>query len=365
MKPVVISKDQAALDALAAMGLGDITIDITSEEAVCVALRRAASFLCPATPRVLVDAVLDAASLLDEDGALTRDRLMECLDLLLGVGDLIELRTDEGRSRRLIFLGPPSFVRRDPGRYLLLGVRPFAAALVDDTLAPLVRYDRHLRTVSWPDETAVEEFATAGLREIARNQWLRLPKQVSAGAHLAEARGRLDAEMASGSGQVSGLQVIDTTARVDYYRGRWRALQATDTGYFVGRRPQEYGADLWCLVSVSYGRTIVLVDFPLSDPITPAHDEAWRLQTALDAERGVPQVARLRPDEADAGAVVLDLFAPVPTWAQRAIELSGEPLPRSKRALFSFRLPAASIPGVTAVLADLLWMKILEGGDRG
>ena len=40
----------------------------------------------------------------------------------------------QGRMVRLVYLGPPSYIERAPGTYMLLGVRPFGAWLVESDL---------------------------------------------------------------------------------------------------------------------------------------------------------------------------------------------------------------------------------------
>jgi hypothetical protein len=78
------------------LGLDDKNVDLFSTEGVCASLRRAASFLCPAAPRQVVDAVLDALTPLNPD--LKRDEVTEALYTLIGIGDLLELRPTGSRA---------------------------------------------------------------------------------------------------------------------------------------------------------------------------------------------------------------------------------------------------------------------------
>ena len=70
----------------------DDAADLFSAEGLTASLRRAASFLCPASPRQLIDAVLDAVRPLQPGGDLSRRDLADLLDLLVSGGDLLELR---------------------------------------------------------------------------------------------------------------------------------------------------------------------------------------------------------------------------------------------------------------------------------
>ncbi|MFF4876342.1 hypothetical protein [Micromonospora sp. NPDC000668] len=347
-----LSAADAAQLTVKTLGLDEEVVDLLSPEGLCASLRRAASFLCPATPRQIVDAVLGAVGPVASSGAPSRDDLMELLDLLISVGDLLELRQRTTYATKLLFLGPPSYVVKEPGRYLLLGVRPFGAALVGEMLAREVLYEGHTRTIELEFDSAGLRFAALGLQEIKREQWAVHPVAVSAAAFIGEYRQRLDST--GPSGQVDGLTLIDPSSAVRYYRGRWRAPKPSDSGDFVARRPQAYGADLWCFVRVAEGVPQRLVDLPVGDATTPGRDEAWRLQAALDAHRGEPQVFRTRT-ATGRPYIIMDLFSPVPTWAARYLGLVGLSVPRSKGSLFSYRVPTAAMPDLTAFLADMLW----------
>jgi hypothetical protein len=354
-----LSREEVAEIAVNTLGLDNEAVDLQSTEALCASLRRAASFLCPASPRQLVDAVLDAVGPLDSMSSVTRDRLMELLDLLISTGDLLELRRIAEHLTRQLYLGPPSYVVIEPGRCLLLGVRPYAASLVGDTLGADVLYEEHTRTIQLNPEGAPGQLQAIGLHEITREQWLKHPRARTPAGFLQELRQRLTD--AGPSGQVEGLILIDPGNSVRYYKGRWREPKASDQGDFVARRPQAYGADLWCFVRMEAGSPVALIDFPIADPTAPGRDEAWLAQAAVDAYRGQPQILRIRTANGSQDNAILDLFAPVPSWAERYLEMVGQPVTRSAGSLFSYRVPASAIPALTEFLSAMLWMSVSDG----
>ena len=156
---------------------------------------------------------------------------------------------------------------------------------------------------------------------------------------------------------MDGLTVIGADANLRYYRGRWRSLKPDDSGLFVGRRPQAYGSDLWCLVLVHDGAPQRLIDFPVENADAPAHDEAWRIQAALDACAGTPQTFRVEGAPGNSRSNTAHFFTPLPRWAERYLELVGMPVPRSTGALFSYRVPEDALPELTTFLTQMLWMR--------
>lgn len=357
-----VTAEQVSSRVVEHLGLDPLVHDAFTPEAMASSLRRAASFLCPATPAEIIDAVRDVLAPLDAGGSLSRDDLASMLDLMIANGDLLELRQSGQRATRLIYLGPPSFVTKVPGDYLLLGVRPEGRPLLDEETAEGLQYEGHLRSLALAAEVGPALLRAAGLQELRANRWLRHPRAQAASDLLAAYRVRLDAALQAGS--VEGLEVLDPAKPIHYYRGRWRPVDAADTGDFVGRRPQAYGAAAWCFVRVVGGQPARIVDLPVEDASALARDEAWRVQAAIDAERGVPQQYGLRQIPGQATASILDLFGPMPSWAARQLDLVGLPVARSQGALFSYRLGEVAIGAATRLLTDMLWMQPRnEGGS--
>ncbi|MEU3469756.1 hypothetical protein ABZ716_17815 [Streptomyces sp. NPDC006687] len=355
-----LSGREVASRTVHALGLGETAIDLSAPEAICSSLRRAAAFLCPATPRELVDAVMEVLGPVDDSSAVTRAQLATQLDLLVAIGDLVELPNRKDRGSRRLYLAPPSYVTKAPGRYLLLGVRPDGVPLLDESVGADVRFEGHVRSIEMDATMGPARLHGAGLHEISIDDWRRQPTVASAAAIVRGMRQRLD--WAAHSGLVNDLRLLDPASSVLYYRGRWRLPADGDCGDYVARRPQAYGADLWCFVRVESGMPRSLIDMPTDDPAVPACDEAWRLQAAIDAARGKPQILRIRHADGAQGSRTLDLFGPVPGWAQRYLELVGVPGPRARDALITYRVPLWAIGELTKFFADMLWMHVNDEG---
>jgi hypothetical protein len=354
MKVSIVTAAESSALAVKALELDEEVVDLFSSEGLSASLRRAASFLCPATPRQVVDSVIEAVGPLGDGDFPTRDDLMDQLDLLISTGDLLELRQTDSRSTRLLFLGPPSYVEREAGRYLVLGVRPFGVSLVGSSLGSEVLYEGHTRTMELDPKAAACHFAALGLHQISRDRWVARPAQFAATALVEQYAQRFSGK--GQAGNVEGLTILDSSAPVRFYRGRWRTLKPTDAGDFVARRPQAYGADLWCFVRVVGGLPQRLVDFPVEDPTVPGRDEAWRLQAAIDATRNQPQVYRVGAAGSAGSDVMVDFFGPVPSWAERYLELVGLAVQPSRGSLFSYRVPQGAMPALAEFLTDMLWM---------
>src|SRR5262249_14403485 len=142
---------------------------------------------------------------------------------------------------------------------------------------------------------AAEQLRELGLHRVNPERWAAQPSLATSAELASRVHTRLDG--AGQAGQAAELTILDPAEPVTYYWGRWRSVRPNDSGDFVGRRPQEYGARLWCLVRIDGGTPIRLVDLPIDDATASGWDEAWRLQAAIDAERGTPQVYRATPSE--------------------------------------------------------------------
>jgi hypothetical protein len=354
---------EVSAEAVIALGLDASAVDLAAPEALAASLRRAASFLCPTTPGALMRTVTEVTAGLRESEQYSA-QVEILLDALVSYGDLLELSvSDTGHSSRQIFLGPPAYVRRNTDSCLLIGVRPEGAPLVGEELLARVDYEGHVRLIRATSGLAGigELLRSEGLIELRPEQWLETPRESTAEELVASYAARLDA--AGSSGDIEGVRVIDPASSVGYYRGRWRSLKLGDTGRFVARRPQAFGADLWCFADVVRGEVARIIDLPVQSPLSPGADEAWRLQAAIDATTGHAQRLRTRIG-VPPGMAVLDLFSPVPSWAQRRLDIVGTPLLRSRSALFSYGVRRDEVEEEIAFLGEMMWLSTEKSAEE-
>ena len=335
-----------------ALELEHAGVGLLSPEGLSAGVRRAASFLCPTTPSALRRAVEDALRGLGEPASELTSRIDDTLRDLVGIGDLLVLRVESGDlAAQQLFLGTPAFVPRDSGAFLI-GVRPEGAPLVAGELAGDIAYRGHVRWLAWREsDEGAAELKRERLIEISSDQWLASPRALSADDFAGSFRSKLASSPAIDL--IDGLRVLDTRLPNRYYRGRWRPATSDDRGDYVARRPQAYGADLWCFGQFDGSGRMRLVDLPIDNPLSSGADEAWRLQAALDALSDSPQLVRM---QRSATGTRLDLFSPLPSWAQRRLDLVGSPTSRGRGALFSYLVAPADADEEIAVLARLLWM---------
>lgn len=353
MEIQALTAEQVSAEALRMLRVGSPR-GLFEVPALAAALRRAASFLCPAAPRRIVRAVGETLEGLAGYGEGTLDHLEGTLEALVGDGDLVELPPDSERRYRVLVLGPPAFIRRRSGVCLLLGVRPEGAPLLDDELMGRVEHAAQLRILRpAASPRLADDLKTQGLWDLAPAGWVRAPNPAPA-AEVVEQHQRL-LSAAPPSGDVPELRLLDPSSPVTYYRGRWRSTKASDTGNFVARRPQAYGPDIWCFAEVRRGHLVRFVDLD-SGALGPAADAAWRLQAALDASAGRPQVLRARHDPTS--TVALDLFSPLPSWAQRHLEMVATPQARSRGALLSYAVTQDEVAEELGFLESMLWVTV-------
>jgi hypothetical protein len=337
------------------LGLDADALDLETQEAIAGALRRAAGSLCPCSAATLIRNVLGPLRGLVPDLKLARELVEETLEAMTSHGDMLEqsdLRDGSSPSRLLLYAAPASFVVRQSGLVLLLGIAADQISPLPPDLEHRIQYVGHIRRLlpSKPHEDLRGELRHLGLIELSPDAWLRRPRVGTESQFLAAIDRTLD-EVPS-SRDIPGLLLLDPEMPVRYYRGRWTE-PTSQTGRFVGRRKQAYGADLWCYVQLNNGQPERMIDFPRLGSRWRGCDEAWHVQMAIDARRGVPQRFRITPSE---DAVVLQLFSPVPAWARRRWDAIGEPVP-STGTLFAYRIPKTEFDEERLFLREALWLE--------
>ena len=341
------------------LGLDPNTLDLTSVEAIAAALRRAAQIFCPCAPATLVRVIVEPMKQLVEDIDTFRDSVWDTLEAMIAHGDFFEHRDIEELSApsttTLVYGAPVGFVARDSGSVILLGISSNQSSPFPDDLTGRIEYVKHLRRLRpMPNEDLGVALGQLGLAEVSYSHWLQSPGDETPAQHVSRLDRLLDA--APRSGDVPGLSILDPEQPVRYYRGRWREVRS-DSGRFVARRSQAYGANIWCYIELRGGDPERLLDFPLTGNQWRGCDEAWRLQMAIDAQRGNPQ--RFRLLSGTGSDRVVQFFSPVPSWAQRRWDAVGE-LVQSRGCLFAYRLTDSELVEEMHYARDGLWLEELE-----
>ena len=354
-----LTKMEVHSRGIAQLGLDAHASGLTSVEAIASALRRAARFLCPCASATLVRAIVEPMKGLVEEIEVFREVVWDTLEAMIAHGDFLEHGDIEESSTSsnatLVYGAPLGFVARDSGAVILLGVSSNQLSSLPSDLAGRVEYVKHLRRLRpSPNEDLSVVLPQLGLRKVSYLGWLQSPEDEVPNQHISRLDRLLNAGSASGA--VPGLSILDPEQPVRFYRGRWREVRA-DSGRFVARRGQAYGSNLWCYVELSNGEPQRLLDFPLAGSRWRGCDEAWRLQMAIDAQRGAPQRFRVQPDSE--GKMVIQLFSPVPAWAQRRWDAVGEPT-ANQGCLFAYRLSESELVEELHFARNVLWLEELD-----
>lgn len=325
-----------------------------SDTYVAAVLRRLAGIMCPCSPKSLLRAMLDAHRGLVADANGLSDQIETVLDDLVAVGDLLELSDvaviDEKIKGTWVFAAPPAFVIHLGSVAHLIGL-----SADEQTPLPAIVRDRVVmqgvsrRIYSDKDEDLRALLSTLGLREISSESWLRHPKILSPQEVVARTNTKLSAQ--GPAGDLEDVRLFNTESEQRSYHAGWEQAR-NQTGRFIVRRPQAYGADRWGFAELSDGQVIKLIEFPDPGERWRGCDVAWRLLMALKAIRGRSATYRLNMT-GDVGA--FDFFLPIPDWAKRSLSFAGEQVaPRS--CLMSFDIPTAQVAATERFLADFVFL---------
>ena len=207
-----------------------------------------------------------------------------------------------------------------------------------------------------PDEELEGELRAQGLQQISDSVWLKSPKR----RLPADMLGRVDRCLAHQAPvtTIDNLSILDSERPVTYYPGRW-VTPTNQTGVFVARRPQEFGAPIWSMVRLEDGEPSRLLDLPFEKTRWRSCDTAWHLQMAIDYCRHHPQRYRRR---VGTHGVRFDFFSPLPQWAQRRLMVFGNPMPRGG-SLFSYLVPGGQAKAEEEFLRDRLWLSPTEDSE--
>jgi hypothetical protein len=341
-----------------ALGLSATSDDAIDDAMLAASLRRAAGILCPCSPSTLVAAVLESLQYLFDNGDTMAERVASAAEGLVIGGDLLELNQvtmdDPAAKGTWVFSAPPSFIVRPGESIFIVGIVPDEATPLPVSLNARIAYEGFARIVTpQVQEDLPSVLRELGLRELSMSAWLKAPKAESAAA-LRDGMLRRLAEQPP-SGAVPDVSILDPACAVDYYSGRWVAPKH-ESGDYVARRPQAYGAPLWGVANLVDGNVTKFLDFPLKSARWRGCDTAWYLQMAIDNCRQTPQLYRRRTAP---GGACLDFFSPLPLWAHRRFAVLGRPAAREK-CLISYWIPEREFASEETFLQERLWLACRE-----
>lgn len=317
--------------------------------------RRTAGIACPASRAQLKRLMIVALRRVWNGQDPLEDRIDATLEGLLACGDLVATSARATRETEdadgVLYLSPPSFLKRQSGSTLIFGVATDDAEFLPQSLQVRLRHVGFARLID-PElgEDLSEYLVSLGLREVRREAWITAPKAEDASKVVKTALAILERD--GGHGPIPELVIFDPECSGTTYRNGWKPL-SKQTGLFIGRRPRTYGAALWCLVKVIHGEIERIVDLPFRDSHQRGCDVAWSLQHALDAARGQNRhfLSQIRGDD-----VRFDFRLPIPLWAQRRLSILGESVTPSLGYVVAFRLSQREYATEEKFLLTHLWL---------
>lgn len=322
-------------------------------------IRRSAASLCPCSRATIKASICEGLRGLTDPAQLD-EKIERGVEAALIAGDLLELSQvttvlDNARGT-WVFIAPPSFVRLPSGSILIIGVTLDQNEFLPQALASRVQYTSTSRRMVCDDpEGLASELKELGLHELSANAWLGLPKQISADTLLENTDSRLKAQ--SPSGTLREVVLLEPTRPAKFYAGRW-TVPKSQSGTFVARYPQEFGAPLWGYAQFENGQMSRFLEFPSPQSKWRGCDEAWHLQMAIDHSLGTPQTFR-RSVQSD--GVRFDFFSPLPIWAHRRLSVIGRSMEPSQ-SLLSYFVPESEAATEEEFLNKRLFLRVDSAG---
>ena len=277
------------------------------------------------------------------------------LEDMIVCGDILELAhvaTPGAEAHpNWLYCAPPSYVVRSGGNIHVFGIAADNAAFLPREMRMQLQCNGAVRYLSTShDKALAQQLSRLGLREIKQDAWMNTVTRESPQTFIDRYRKRL---ASSGlSGDLPELRILLPRAEETIpYSARWKPA-TSETGLFVGRSPQAYGAPLWYLCSLDNGVVQKSLLLPFPESAERASDTAWRLQLALDALAGRPATFSVRNCT---GGLRLFFDFPLPTAARRRLLHLGAPSPESHSTPFEFTLQTAEFEAERAFLRDHYW----------
>ena len=349
-----VSKSDVLSESRRVLGLPDQGDGDIDGVLLAALLRRSAGIHCPCSRATLRASVLECTQALAADEAHRSQLIDDTIEALTVGGDLLELDdvvTEDADVRQTwVFAALPGFVIRPNGTAFIFGVVPDQDAFLPSSLGDRVLSDGFTRSIEPREgEDLTSELREQGLQQFSESVWLRSPKPEPPKDFLSRVKKCLVRQPTITT--IDNLKILDSARPVTYYPDRW-VVPTKQTGMFVARRPQEFGAPMWCIIRLEDGASARLLDLPFEKTRWRACDTAWHIQMAIDHCRRCPQQYRLHSGPS---GVRFDFFSPLPQWAQRRFMVFGNSVPREK-CLLSYLVPSNQAEAEEEFLRSRLWL---------
>ena len=324
------SRDEIMSRTLAELRFSEPNV-VPDHELVVALLLRGLWLWAPCTRAMATTNTLRALRVFNQR-QIEREIIEFALDELITSGHIVELQSRvlyDGRLMSTLFVKPPCYITLESGALAISGFGRGSREQLPEKLLTSGILSNSLILVSSSDAPKIlDDLEASGIKETRANLWINQPEFIEAQTRIDNISLKAAARPVS---QIEDLRLIDPASDVMYYSGRW-TTQPTDDMRTIGRRPQSYGADLWCFVDYS-GKQFKFVDLPSTAELTEGRDEGWISQLAIDFINDNRQ--KLRVSEPNRDILRLDFFSPIPGWVERRWALYGKKS-RPHGVLFSY-----------------------------
>jgi len=339
--------------AIRALKLDPLNYTLQDATVMAALIRRLVSTTGPCTRSAIFKRLESCLAPIMSDLDGLASAIEDAIEALVVGSDLVEIpevpSLAVGCHGPFLVLAPSRFIRRKSGAIYVLGGAPDGQELLPQALASQVEADGYHRVISNPPASLAYELKSYGLHELSESVWLQSPKDVNPEDLVNEHVNQLlnVAEIHS----TTSVRILDHSQNGLPYNQRWKEPN-NQTGFFIARRPQEFGSPIWCFVQLEHGHVNRLLDLPRRRwPWRPC-DAGWYLQLAIDRNANCPQFYEVEEGASEAS---VSFFSPMPAWARRRLMVIGRPRNR-RNALFAYEIPRNELATEEEFLRDRLWL---------
>ena len=263
----VMNRSDALRQTALSLGILSAAGDAPALNQILIAqsLRRTVYIAAPCGAQTTRSLALAALAPLCDNPDTLNEQIDDALQDIIAMGDVLEMRSGSvGCSDTVLRPAPPAFVARPDGLFLILGIS--GDELTPALRMPVLHHASGLRSTRSTDaEQCRSLLLDLGLTELSERVWLHTPATASAAEHAAQWKARLPAELRPE--KIENFEVLHGALPASFYKRRWSLLNTKHSGIFIARRPQRYGAKLWCLADVKDGLVQRFVDIHAKDSL--------------------------------------------------------------------------------------------------